>query len=356
VTQHDRPGRPAASIRVIHLAPPIETTSRKRRGFAGGLVTAVDALLALRADDLESLRITRADEYRDITAATRPDIRPIVHTHHALLWPEARALAAHLGASTVYTAHILQARQSRLRGLDPTTPTRSEALEAQALAEATRVTVATRAALAILREDHPTFDLDKSRLASFAPNLPLLPRAPAPHPTVLAATRFDPLKGIDLLLPLAASLLTDPRLPTLRFILAGGLPENPRAERRWLDALEADLPEDARGRLVLPGWLSPPDLAAALATAHVYVSASRIETLGLGLLEALAAGCPAVATDLPVHREVAPTARLVAPTVDALRLGTLATLATQETPGDAWARPFAAPWLDLWRELAAAPG
>jgi glycosyltransferase involved in cell wall biosynthesis len=344
------------SINIIHLAPPTETTSRKRRGFAGGLTGAVASLVAMQADDLVSVRVSSAREV-DLPS----DLPTVLHVHHALAWPEAQLLAARLGAPTIYTVHVLQARQSRLRGLDPATPTRSETLEAQALAEATRVTVATDAALAGLLMDHPTLARDKVRLASFAPRLPWLPRAPAAAPTVLAATRFDALKGIDLLVALAARLLTDPRHPDLRFVLAGGLPENARAEARWLDTLRAAVPETAHTRLHLPGWLGPDALAAALASAHVYVSASRIETLGLGLLEALAAGCPAVATDLDVHREVAASARLVPATADALANAILESL---EGPAPMPSSPspsasqadWRAPWIALWRELGASQG
>jgi glycosyltransferase involved in cell wall biosynthesis len=79
-------------------------------------------------------------------------------------------------------------------------------------------------------------------------------------------------------------------------VLAGGVPENPRAERRWARRL-------AGAEHV--GWLARDALADLFARAALVLSPSRLETCGLTLLEALAAGVPVVASDLAAHREVA---------------------------------------------------
>jgi glycosyltransferase involved in cell wall biosynthesis len=61
-------------------------------------------------------------------------------------------------------------------------------------------------------------------------------------------------------------------------------------------------------------------LRRALTEASAYVTCSRAEGFGIPLTEALAAGCPIVASDLPVHREVAGNAALYFPAGDAAGL------------------------------------
>ncbi len=69
------------------------------------------------------------------------------------------------------------------------------------------------------------------------------------------------------------------------------------------------------GRVALAGFL--PDVREGLAAMDAFAMPSRSEGQGLALLEALAAGLPAVATDIPAFRETAGdpgrAARLVSP-------------------------------------------
>jgi L-malate glycosyltransferase len=51
------------------------------------------------------------------------------------------------------------------------------------------------------------------------------------------------------------------------------------------------------------GWLAPAALDRALSAAHVYVSASRSDSTSVSLLEAMAAGCLPVVSDIPGNRE-----------------------------------------------------
>jgi len=83
----------------------------------------------------------------------------------------------------------------------------------------------------------------------------------------------------------------------------------------WKDeALRRELERGAReGWLVQPGYVSNEELAALYRGATLLGFPSLYEGFGLPVLEALAAGTPVVASDLPVLREVAGDAALYAP-------------------------------------------
>ncbi len=98
---------------------------------------------------------------------------------------------------------------------------------------------------------------------------------------VLYAGRLTREKGADLL---ADSFLTArARDPRLRLVLAGGGPEE--------DALRARLGRSAS----FLGWLSGDDLAAAYASADIFLFCSQTDTFGQVILEAQASGLPVVA-------------------------------------------------------------
>ena len=334
---------PTRVTRVAHFAPP----------FTGGIASAVDGLLTLTAAGTDGVTHLRADT---ATAAELAQVT-LVHCHHALRWPDALALARRSRVPAVKTLHILQARQSRMRAVPATSPTRSEALQARAIAEADALTIATHAAKAMLVEDHPDLDPTRVVVLPLAPRLPVLPRVVADAPTVrliVAATRFDQLKGTDLLVEVVAACL---RAPDVDFVIAGGLPDNARAELRWKEAFRAALTPEQRPRLHFPGWLGPDALAQLLSRAALFVTTSRLETCGLGLMEAVAALCPAVATDLSVHREVAGAhARYVAANVQAFARAIEEASHAQSTSRAT--APYTAPdaarvaqdWLHFWSQ------
>ena len=99
--------------------------------------------------------------------------------------------------------------------------------------------------------------------------------------TVLYAGRLTREKGADLLArAFTAACSRDPRL---HLVLAGGGPEE--------HLLRARLGEHA----TFLGWLEGDALAAAYASADIFLFASRTDTFGQVLLEAQASGLPVVA-------------------------------------------------------------
>jgi glycosyltransferase involved in cell wall biosynthesis len=103
-----------------------------------------------------------------------------------------------------------------------------------------------------------------------------------------------------------------------RLVILGGGPAARRLER-YADDLRVS------GRVYFAGRVSPSDYYRWLRTARVLVTLAEGEPSGAALLEALAAGASAVASDVAVHREAAATAdqaglRLVAPECSPLEL------------------------------------
>lgn len=65
------------------------------------------------------------------------------------------------------------------------------------------------------------------------------------------------------------------------------------------------------------GWLGPDGLAERLEARPIYVSAARFEPFGLSVLEAAAAGCPLILSNIDTFRELWTGAALLVPEDDA---------------------------------------
>jgi glycosyltransferase involved in cell wall biosynthesis len=137
---------------------------------------------------------------------------------------------------------------------------------------------------------------------------------------LLSTSRLTEQKGVDVAVRALASLPRD----TVLVVLGEG------PERARLEALARELGEAER--VFLPGRV--PDVAAWLRRAAVYVQPSRWEGFGLGVLEAMLAGLPVVASSvssLPELVEDGITGVLVPPD-DAAALARAVTVALEQ-PG-----------------------
>ena len=128
-------------------------------------------------------------------------------------------------------------------------------------------------------------------------------------PIVLSAGRMAPEKDFPTLI--RAFALAREEHPC-RLVILGEGDERPAIER---GIKEHDL-EDV---VSLPGWVTNP--WSWMARASLFVLSSKHEGFGLVLIEALAAGCPAVSTDCPSGpREILQDPDLLAPVGDPLAL------------------------------------
>jgi phosphatidylinositol alpha-mannosyltransferase len=134
-------------------------------------------------------------------------------------------------------------------------------------------------------------------VAAFAEAEPLrgYPRDPARGGTIGFIGRYDePRKGMSVLLEAMTELVRS--RPGVRLLVAGR-----GQEQDFLDKL----PEPLAGSVVMLGMVSERDKAALLRSVDVYVAPNTGgESFGIILLEALAAGAPIVASDLPAFRLV----------------------------------------------------
>jgi glycosyltransferase involved in cell wall biosynthesis len=143
-----------------------------------------------------------------------------------------------------------------------------------------------------------------------------LQRLGIPHRYLLFVGNLEPRKNLGTLLRAhAAARGQDPSTPPLVLVGPAG----------WGDRWQGTAP-DPRD-VVLAGYLSGPDLRRVVARAAAVCMPSRYEGFGLPVLEALAAGRPVLASDIPAHREIAAAQATLLPADDV----------------DAWAGALAAP-------------
>jgi glycosyltransferase involved in cell wall biosynthesis len=115
-----------------------------------------------------------------------------------------------------------------------------------------------------------------------------------PREYLLFTGNLEPRKNLGTLVRAhAAARRQDPAVPRLVLVGPAGWGD------RWQGA-----PPDPRD-VVLAGYLADEDLRSVVAGAAAVCMPSRYEGFGLPVLEALSAGRPVLASDIPAHREIA---------------------------------------------------
>jgi glycosyltransferase involved in cell wall biosynthesis len=252
----------------------------------------------------------------------------LVHTHTSKAGVLGRLAAARVGLPAVHTAHghvfygyfgpiltrafvlverAMARRSARLVSL--TDAETRESLERRIGRPEQYVTIPSGVPLARFR------NLDPALGASFRARWAIPPDAVL----IVSVGRLTAVKGFDLLLP-AFAQTRFPESPGFLALVGDG------EERSALERLAGAL--GVRSRVIFTGDLD--DVRSALAAADFFVLASRNEGMGRAIVEAMAAGLPAVAPAVGGVPEVIRHGEngLVVPTGDpaalAAALGTLA--------------------------------
>jgi glycosyltransferase-like protein len=247
---------------------------------------------------------------------------PILHTQDCI---SARAACRTSAVTVVRTVHHV----------DDFTSQALVDCQRQAILEPDKILVVSEQWRRILRDDYGVVatvvpnGVDASRFQAADPRLAATLRASAGaagRPLILTVGGIEPRKGSDTLVK-AIALLRD-RDPVL-VVIGGHSFQDYHAYREGVFSLLPGLGLELGRDVVLPGTVADAELPAWFAAADVFAFPSTKEGWGLVVLEAMSAGLPVVASDLPVFREYLRPGRdaLLVPTGDPAALaGALASV------------------------------
>lgn len=224
----------------------------------------------------------------------------LIHVHHSMLWPFAAELRQHFGVAAIKQVHVAHAVQNRLRGVSATM-----SLDAQriALAQADWLIAPSRAAAEAVIADVPgagrrlsvislgVWDSEEARLR-------VRERARLHGERVLSGPllyvgRLADMNGTAELFAIAERVIAS--RPQTEIVIAGGVPDNPKSERRWFKRWYDHASVAARRQVRFTGWLPSDELSHLYRDAAVLIAPSWFETFGLVVAEAMLWGLPVCA-------------------------------------------------------------
>ena len=265
--------------------------------------TAPPALCVEEGANGQVLRVSGPAELEQAKRFSLTCAPDLIHVHHGMLWEFAATLIAALKVPGIFTLHVHQASLNALRGVDE----RTSSLDGQerALREADLVCTPSRACSAAVARDYPEVKpwttrlgiQDSARIRGAAEA-----RSPTAPERLTYVGRFADVKGTREFLAVARSLLS--RRPGLRVRVVGGVPDNPKADRRWRRRWREETAPERVERLEFVGWASGDELTRHLREASVLLVPSWTETFGLTVLEGMLHGVPIVASACPAIAEL----------------------------------------------------
>ena len=191
-------------------------------------------------------------------------------------------------ASRLRFAAIVHLPLAAEAGLDAAAAARLEASETRALAAASLVIVTGKSTIAAVER----YGVARDRIVLVEPGtdrVPLARRGGGSPLQLLSVATLNPGKGHDILIRALASL----RQRDWHLTCAGSLDRHPPTAERIRAMIHG---EGLQNHVTLTGELNDARLAAAYDAADLFVLATRHETYGMAVAEALARGLPVVST------------------------------------------------------------
>lgn len=251
------------------------------------------AQLSIPTDNILTLALRNsldAPGARSLANFTRQNQIEIVHAHMARDYPlAAYASARNRDARLIVTRHVLFP-MNRLHKLTLSRVAKviavSEAVAVQLRAE--RIIADEKIAVILNGVDTARFD---KALAEFDRDAFLRKwKLPADARLIGTVGELKALKGQEEFLQAAAEISRE--IPNAHFIVAGVDSSRDQRQRKLLEQLTNSLGLQARVRF--SNWLD--DIAELYCALDIFVSASRAESFGLALAEAMATGTAVIAT------------------------------------------------------------
>jgi glycosyltransferase involved in cell wall biosynthesis len=204
-------------------------------------------------------------------------------TFRCLLEPEREKRPAWFRAMS---QRILAGLQKAAHVIAVSAATREELLRGRLVAEERVTVIPNGVDSACSPEPNPASDAAAAKILGIADDTPLL----------LSVSSTIPRKRLDLLLRVFAKIKNE--FPAARLVRVGGLTVE---HTRLATALGIE------NAIILAPYLDRATLAAVYRRAWLLLHTADAEGFGLPVIEAMACGCPVVASDLPVLREVGGT-------------------------------------------------
>ncbi|HRZ95840.1 MAG TPA: glycosyltransferase family 1 protein [Candidatus Moranbacteria bacterium] len=119
-----------------------------------------------------------------------------------------------------------------------------------------------------------------------------------PEKFILYLGTLQPRKNIVALLE--AYNLARPEMEEMKLVIAGGKGHNfDKNIEKFIKKYKLEK------NIIMPGFIDEEDKAAVMKAAQLFVFPSFYEGFGIPILEAMSAGVPVIASDIPPHREIA---------------------------------------------------
>lgn len=235
---------------------------------------------------------------RDLSKLARKNQIQIVHAHMARDYPlAAYAARTNAGSRLIVTRHVLFPL-NRLHRATLSKASRiiavSQAVASQLRAD--RIVPPEKISVVLNGIDAARFKVARDKFD----RRPFLQSWALPDDTLLVGTigELTPLKGQEEFLRAAARVLE--QTPKAYFVIAGIANSRDNKYRTFLERLISELNLTEHVKLV--GWLE--DLAQLYCALDVFVSASRTESFGLAIAEAMASSTAVVATQTQGAQEI----------------------------------------------------